>query len=148
MRKILPIIIILLVLGIVGISGCTDSANSTSSSSSASDPNIAQYKQNLINLQENPKAYVGKTVTIVGNRGFSTKHESNPTLGTPEGTEIMMGDSDKVGSSSLSVWYTGAPINLDLFSDIKVTGTFKRNSNWKYGLSDYVIVTDKVEGIK
>ena len=148
MKKVLPIIIILLVLGIVGISGCTDSGNSTSSGISASDPNMAQYKQNLISLQENPKAYVGKTVTVVGPRGFSTKHESNPTLGTPEGTEIMMGDSDKVGSSSVAIWYTGPPIDLDLFSDIKVTGNFKRNSDWKYGLSDYVIVTDKVEGIK
>ncbi|MEN4018789.1 MAG: hypothetical protein PQ975_11900, partial [Methanobacterium sp.] len=72
----------------------------------------------------------------------------NPTLGTPEGTEIMMGDSEKVGASTVSIWYTGPPIDLDLFSDIKVTGTFKRNSDYKYGLSDYVIVTDKVEGIK
>ena len=108
MRKILLLTIIILVLGIVGISGCTDSGNSTSSSSSASDPNIAQYKQNLVNLQESPKAYVGKTVTVIGLRGFSTKHESDSYLGTPEGTEIMMGDSEKVGSSSISVWYTGA----------------------------------------
>lgn len=148
MRKILLLAIVMIVLGIVGISGCTDSGNSTSSSISAADPNIDQYKQNLVNLQENPKAYVGKTVTIVGPRGFSTKHEADSYLGTLEGTEITMGDSEKVGSSSVSVWYTGAPIDLDLFSDIKVTGTFKRNSDYRYGLSDYVIVTDKVEGIQ
>lgn len=147
MKKILPVLVILLILGIVGISGCTDSGNSTSSSSSVSDSNMDQYKQNLVNLQENPKFYVGKTVTVVGPRGFSTKHEANSALGTPEGTEIMMGDSDKVGSSSVAVWYTGPPIDLDLFSDIKVTGVFKRNSEYKYGLSDYVIVADKVEGV-
>lgn len=147
MKKILPFLAVLLILGIVGISGCTDSGNSTSSSSSVSDPNMDQYKQNLVNLQENPKAYVGKTVTVVGPRGISTKHEADSYLGTPEGTEIMMGDSDKVGSSSVSVWYTGPPIDLDLFGDIKVTGTFKRNSDYRYGLSDYVIITDKVEGV-
>lgn len=148
MKKILPVLMVLLVMVIVGISGCTSSDNSTSNSAStSSDPNIETYKQNLVNLQENPKAYVGQTVTVVGSRGFSMKREANPTLGTPEGTEIMMGDSDKVGSSSVSVWYTGPPVDLDLFGDIKVTGTFKRNSNYKYGLSDYVIVTDKVEGL-
>ena len=148
MRKILAVLMVLLVMVIVGISGYTSSDNSTSNSvSTSSDPNIENYKQNLVNLQENPKAYVGKTVTIVGSRGFSSRREANPTFGTPEGTEIMMGDSDKVGSSSVSVWYTGPPVDLDLFGDIKVIGTFKRNSEYKYGLSDYVIVTDKVEGI-
>lgn len=148
MKKILPVLMVLLVMVIVGISGCTSSDNSTSNSAStSSDPNIETYKQNLVNLQENSKAYVGQTVTVVGSRGFSMKREANPTLGTPEGTEIMMGDSDKVGSSSVSVWYTGPPVDLDLFGDIKVTGTFKRNSDYKYGLSDYVIVTDKVEGL-
>ncbi|MEN4017578.1 MAG: hypothetical protein PQ968_03915 [Methanobacterium sp.] len=147
--KILAILMVLLVIIIVGISGCTNPDNSTSNTTpGSSDPNIETYKQNLVNLQENPKAYVGQTVTIVGSRGFSFKKEANPTLGTPEGTEIMMGDSEKVGASTVSIWYTGPPIDLDLFSNIKVTGTFKRNSDYKYGLSDYVIVTDKVEGIK
>lgn len=149
MKKILPFLVVLLgIVIIVGISGCTSSDNSTSNSAStSSDPNIETYKQNLVNLQENPKAYVGKTVTVVGSRGFSMRREANPTIGTPEGTEIMMGDSEKVGSSTISIWYTGPPVDLELFGDIKVTGTFKRNSNYQYGLSDYVIVTDKVEGI-
>jgi len=92
---------VLRVMVIVGVFIVTSSDNSTSS-----DPNIETYKQNLVNLQENPKAYAEKTVTIVGSRGFSMRHEANPTLGTPEGTEIMMGDSNKVGSSSVSIWYT------------------------------------------
>jgi len=145
MNKITIGLAILLILGAMGISGCTDSENSTSN---ATDTNMAQYEQNLINLQENPKAYVGKNVTVVGPRGISMKYEANPTIGQDEGTEIWLGDSKKVGSSQIAVWYTGPPVELELFGKIKVTGEFVRNSEYRYGTADYVIITDKIEGIK
>lgn len=139
-KLITGLAVILLIAGVVGISGCTDD----SSSANSTDVN-AQYEQNLVSLQENPKAYVGKNITIVGDRGISTKHEANSALGTPEGTEIYMGDSEKVGSSTIAIWYTGEPIDLDLGGKIKVTGKVVRNSEYKYGLADYVIKTKKIE---
>ncbi|MDP1553152.1 MAG: hypothetical protein Q8M06_09080 [Methanobacteriaceae archaeon] len=144
-NKVAIILAVILIMGVVAISGCTGSGSSSGTDSDSD--NNTQYEEKLIQLKENPKDYVGKNVTIVGDRGFSSKHEENSALGSPEGTEIMMGDSDKVGSSSVSIWYTGEPIDLDLGGKIKVSGIFVRNSNYKYGLADYVIKTDKIEVI-
>jgi len=88
-------------------------------------PNIETYKQNLVNLEKNPEAYVGETVTIVSKRGLIFRHEASPLLRLIEGTEVVIGDNET--RPIITLWFAETPENIDRFEYIKATGIFKRN---------------------